>query len=99
MKKFSLLMMFAAFCIFSLGCEPAPKPSTSTPPVESDHMTSDSGEEKPSAPAAETKPESKPEDKPEEKPATPAAEPKPEEKPAAPAGDPKPDEKPADAPK
>lgn len=97
MKKFSLIMMFAALGIFTLGCEPTAKPKASTPAAESDHMTSDTGEEKPSAPAAEPKAEDKPsepaaEPKAEDKP----AEPKPEDKPAT---EPKPEEKPADAPK
>lgn len=102
MKKLSLIMMFAALGLFSLGCEPK---KAKVIDDSSDHMTADSGEEKPSAPAAEPKPEEKPaaESKPEEKP---DAETKPEEKPTAeakpeekPAGEPKPEEKPAETPK
>jgi len=102
MKKLSLALMFAALGIFSLGCEP--QKSTTPVGTDSEHTSTDGGEEKPAAPAAEVKPEEKPaeEVKPEEKP---AEEPKPEEKPAAetkpeekPAEGPKPEEKPADPP-
>jgi hypothetical protein len=90
MKKLSLLMMFAALGIFSLGCEP-PK---ATAPVESENTSTDGGEEKPAAPA-ETKTDKPAEAKTEEKPAEEKSEPKSEEKPA----ETKPEEKPAEAPK
>lgn len=96
MKKLSLALMFAALGIFSLGCEP--QKSTAPVGTDSDHTSTDGGEETPAAPATEVKPEEKPADepKPEEKPAD---EPKPEEKPAEPpAEEPKPEEKPADPP-
>lgn len=104
MKKLSFLLMFAALGIFSLGCEP----QKSTVPVDSDHTSTDTGEEKPAVPAAETKPEEKAteektteekatEEKPtEEKPTEEKpAETKPEEKPA---DEPKPEEKPSETP-
>jgi outer membrane biosynthesis protein TonB len=102
MKKFSLLVMFAALGIFSLGCEPT-KPVVTED--SSDNVTSDTGEETPATPAADPKPEDKPADEPksEDKPVDepkpedkPAEEPKPEEKPA---DEPKPEEKPAEPPK
>jgi hypothetical protein len=109
MKKLCLLTVLGSMGLFAIGCEPtvSTKPSGKPNAVDSssDHMTADSGEEKPAAPAAETKPEEKPtpETKPEEKP---VPETKPEDKPAAetkaeekPAGDAKPEEKPAEAPK
>lgn len=89
MKKLSALVMLALLGVVSVGCEPAAptapvnKPAAGSTPA-SDHMTSDSGEETPAAPAAETKPEPKPEE-------PPAGEPGSEEK--------KSEEKPADAPK
>lgn len=92
MKKLSLALIFAALGIFSLGCEP--QKSTAPVGTDSEHTSTDGGEEKPAAPAAEAKPEDKPAEE-----AKPAEEPKPEEKPAEkPAEEPKPEEKPADPP-
>jgi hypothetical protein len=88
MKNHSLFVVVCVMGLFSIGCEPAPvvkptgKPATTD--TGSDHMTADSGEEKPAAPAAGPKPEGKPES---------------ESNPEAPAGEAKPEEKPSDAPK
>ena len=103
MKKLSWMMLAAALGVFSLGCEPQ---ATTAPVVEesTDNVTSDTGEETPSAAAEEPMTEEKPADPAaeppvEEKPADPAAEEKPaEEKPAEPADEPKPEEPASDPP-